>query len=883
LAIFFLVITILWTLGAYSPWALYRNSSGLKDWFPEFKSFFINNSKMILKNHYFGILNVLYAEEPSIKSKISSINIYISNNDLESLDSKNFLFQLGLIEKRPKIQGTFMTHNKGTLPISINIRGSGNHHHQIWKPSIRIRFKKSGISDGYRNHILIAPEDGIGLRNWLSTELSKTWGMLNYGEHFTRLFINNKYMGVYTRYWRLGESTFINQMKVPGPILRLELTSKRDFLRAKQNWYIPSAWDIKGESENKKYTLLSNLTKLAQDIHLNLKPFRKPQKVADQFNLLNEYIDRNSFAKYLALLSHGSGEHVDDIHNNAFWLDVPSGKLSPILVDINGYGMLNKTNFKTPIIKRTGAFVGAWLRDPRNLALYIDKLNELILTFGTIKETEKLIKNKWNEIYPELAADIYLSKMGNPRDLMAIPNLNQDYEQLVNFIHSRINWIKSELIRDKISIVSIQPGYFEIFIEGLSGFSAKRKDGNLIRLIGSQQNKVEPLLLPSIPLKVRTKDKSPLNKANFALPGVKIIPNDLKTPYAFYKIPGKPNDYNFYHRLNKQKVEFSTSPKFLFNHRKLAGIIPLSFPKQNSKPVVIGPGEVFIKSTKEYGILQNVTIRAGTKIFLDSKVSLIFKGPLNIEGTKLLPVTIRPKDPKKPFGVIAIIGEKTKGSKIHYLDIQGGSVHRRYNLEFTGMFSVHDCPNIEISNSRFGINFIGDDAVHLMRSKTKINNSIFENARSDSMDWDLVDGKISDSIFRNSGNDGLDLSMGTAHISKSLFEKSGDKCISAGEGTKTTIVGSNFYQCNVGIAVKDRSKVELTNNQFAENNIAYNSYRKKWRWERGGEGILQNSYFINSTLADIKGDKFSKVTFIDFIPKNIRIEGKLHFLKKKSN
>jgi hypothetical protein len=79
----------------------------------------------------------------------------------------------------------------------------------------------------------------------------------------------------------------------------------------------------------------------------------------------------------------------------------------------------------------------------------------------------------------------------------------------------------------------------------------------------------------------------------------------------------------------------------------------------------------------------------------------------------------------------------------------------------------------------------------------------------------------------------------------------------------------------VGIAVKDRSQVKLTNSLFLENTIAYNTYRKKWRWERGGKGIFENVIFQNSIQADIKGDKFCKVEFIDSIPKNIKIEGKL--------
>jgi hypothetical protein len=924
----FIILTTLWLLSSYTLWALYKNDSGLKEWFPNVKDFLELSAPNIIDQNYSALLNVLHVKEPTLKSKLPIVKIYTSKNDLEVLDHRNFLFQLGLVEKRPQIRGSFKALNGDDIPINIRIRGSGSWHHQIWKPSIRVRFKKSRLSDAYRNHILIAPEDGIGLRNWLSTELSGKWDLLNYNEHFIRLLINNRFMGIYNRMWRLGESIFINQRKIPGPILRLELTSKKDFLRSKQNWYIPSAWEVKGVSEKEKIALLVGPTNLAQEILLETIPSKNYQKAVEQMNLLNDYIDRDSFGKYLALLSHATGNHVDDIHNNAFWLDVPTGKLIPLLIDINGYGMFGDDKIQAPIIKTEGAFINAWLLDPRNLALYIDKLNDLIFTFGSIEETEKLLKDKWKDIREDLAADVYLSKIGSPRDLMPLNNLDENFEELIHFINSRIKWIKSQITTDKISIVKVQPDFWEVYIEGFSGFKVKRKDGRPFRLIGLNKSNQEVLLLPSVPRKMKKlTDSTVINPTikwqteamdrikkflspslhgiaiklledevklaghgevtmdllfehRSVLAGLTNIPEqsisvDVPNSYGFYKLSGKPDDYLFYHRLTNQKVTLTTPPDHLKYFKQLAGLSPLSFSEGNKDPIIIGPEEILITSNKEYGLNQKVTILAGTKFLMGSNASIIFKGPINIEGTKNSPIIVRPLNPEKPFGVFALLGKATKQSRIQYLDIEGGSVYRRNNLKFTGMFSVHDCPDIEISNSRFGRNFIGDDAVHFVRSKVKIKSSIFENALFDAMDLDLVDGEITDSIFKNSGNDGLDISMGTVHVANNWFEKSGDKCISAGEGTQTTIVSSKFQNCNIGIAVKDRSKVNLSDSIFLENSIAYSAYRKKWRWEKGGEGVIKNTEFKNSVRTDIKVDKFSKISFIGSIPENIRTEGKL--------
>ena len=69
--------------------------------------------------------------------------------------------------------------------------------------------------------------------------------------------------------------------------------------------------------------------------------------------------------------------------------------------------------------------------------------------------------------------------------------------------------------------------------------------------------------------------------------------------------------------------------------------------------------------------------------------------------------------------------------------------------------------------------------------------------------------------------------------------------------------------------------MELKNNLFSSNFIAYNSYRKKWHWEKGGEGVIENTQFLHSVKADLAGDKYSLVKFITRLPENLRVEGKL--------
>ncbi len=863
-AVIFPIMCLSW----YTDWILHRvydptMDMHVKKWIPNPSFFGEALFADLINDNTAAIKNVIFSQEYPNKANIPSIRLSIQKNGFDTLNSQIFKYGQGFFEKKQRISGLYDIPGKSPLPVSINLRGVMPYHHMVWKPSFRIKFKRKKTLNGFRNHLLVAPEDGAGFRNWITTELSHKWKMLNIGDHFVRLFVNNKYMGIYNRMWRLDESLFINSGYLPGYFFNLEHLDKREFQRVWRHWTLNVAWGVVGEDKEKGQNFLNQILTISK-INYNWKGKNGREDLMHRNLIFNEFIDKETFAKYLALLCHAGETHVDSMHNNSFWLDPVNGKIIPMLEDITGYDFpLSEGQLHRSITKQDGAFIQIWLQNPDNVDLYVEKLMELINTFGSVQKLETLIRDKWKAVRPSAMADINVSKTGGQkRSLVATTELDQDIERIVGFIKERNQWIKDQLNNSRLSITSQSENEFEIFLESFSGVFAERKDGTSFSLKGDIRS------YTSVKLKIANNlVKSEYLKSHYKIPEF----------YAFYTLPGKPEEYNFIHSLTQKTLEFSPAPEHVKFFVATAGLNMLEIlkPKPNPTPIMIGPGIKIIENTQEFRVGQSVIINPGTKLKLGPKASLIIRGPLEIKGTLEAPVSIRPLEPEKPFGVLALLGKETKGSRIRYLDMEGGSIHRRNNLEFTGMFSVHDNPDIEVANSRFGPNFIGDDAVHFMRSKVKIKNSVFENSYSDAMDWDLVDGKISNSIFRNSGNDGLDLSMGQISVSNSQFKKSGDKCISAGEGTNVAVMGSKFLRCNVGIAVKDRSKVKLTNNLFSENKIAYNTYRKKWRWEKGGEGVIRNTTFINSIEADIKGDKLSKVAFIGSIPENIQIEGKL--------
>ena len=90
---------------------------------------------------------------------------------------------------------------------------------------------------------------------------------------------------------------------------------------------------------------------------------------------------------------------------------------------------------------------------------------------------------------------------------------------------------------------------------------------------------------------------------------------------------------------------------------------------------------------------------------------------------------------------------------------------------------------VNIKNSTFKNNIIGDDFLNFYNSKFLITNSLIENSFADAIDSDFSNGEIYNLTLLNVGNDGLDFSGSTVKIQNSFFNYVQDKAISAGESS----------------------------------------------------------------------------------------------------
>lgn len=814
---------LLGVLSLYAP-VLHRS---LGDWTGlSLRANRVTCARKIKNDQAAALINVLFASDAPPSEGPPKIELFVSSEGWSDLNRSILRFGLGDLEKKPRINATVLQATGKVFEAKVSYRGSNYWHHAAWKPSLRVRYKKDKIADGFRNHILIAPESPSALRNWLSSEMTRLWGALGPEEHHVRVFVNRRYLGLYTRQWRLDESLLCHQRRLPGPFFRLEHNTGPCFRRTTASFDQPETWEISGVEPAKGQSQLRTLLAACR--------IEDPQR---RYEALDQIVDAKATARWLAVRAHSGETHVDD-HNFALWLDTTSGRFVPILLDANGYGLNPKVGAFRPLVYMRGMLSkrrpvnpleGVWLKKPQNLALYLEQLHELLKGFGSLDASEGLVRSTWDSIRASARADVNTSRIdfehGMARGPYPVTELDSDVDALCETLRARIPWIWSELNDARVSVVSRETDRFEVLVAGASGVAATHKAGP------------RTALLPSL----RQISESQDDKSAWA--------------YAFFTLPGTPEGYRFENRLTGEALVLSPPPSDLEPWRAEAGLHPDLFAERLPDPIVLGPGEVRVTATRLFESGQSVTIRAGTQLRLGPDVSLLIRGPLYVQGTAARPVRVRPLDPERGFGVIALYGKESAGSQLSHLDCAGGSVARHHNLSFTGMISIHDCPGVTIEGSRFGETRAGDDTVHVARSFAEISSSTFVGIRSDALDWDKVTGRIEDCVFQGTGNDAIDASMSQLKVTRCRFEAIGDKAISAGEASQVRVEDCVFVAAEVGLAAKDQSRVWIRNSSFERCKIAVTAYMKKWRWERGGEVSLDEVRFLGSLKGDLAGDK----------------------------
>lgn len=237
---------------------------------------------------------------------------------------------------------------------------------------------------------------------------------------------------------------------------------------------------------------------------------------------------------------------------------------------------------------------------------------------------------------------------------------------------------------------------------------------------------------------------------------------------------------------------------------------------------ILKAGKYNIRETVIFPNNAAFAMEPGVKIYLSEGVSLYVRGDFTANGTKNLPILVKNID-NEPFGSFAIKGTTLNPAKviINNFHLSGGSESVLQGAYFSSQLSIH-IADVNITNSFFKNSF-SDDGINIKHSLVEIKNNSFINNSADQVDLDYVHGFVTDNIFDFTGDhedkltDGLDISGSKLFISENTIQNMTDKGLSVGERSLAIVTNNIIKNNNIGIALKDGSKICLNNNNINKN------------------------------------------------------------------
>ena len=781
------------------------------------------------------VSQVLEGEPAPADSTLPRIDVFLDPSDLDAERHERSTVRPATEASdyfpEESLKAFYSEGKSGLIECEFEMRGLSGWHHREEKPSIRLRFSKKGPALGFRWLELSGPEDPWDLGNWLPDELARGMGLMSGLKSHVVLYLNKKSKGVYIRSLRPAERLALENGRLPGTWV------KGDRLDMGDIWSYPEVWDIRGEETPESRAWLNQFLQLVAEI---------PNHVARRGELAR-YLDEDSFAKTVALYVYAATTHADDRHNQLFFHSSYHGTFEFVPWDVNAWGIHEPVTIHPNV--RQNRLVDLAYRDPAFIYARDRHLYELLQKEEqTIATATELFKR----LEPELQADPGLQRlqrrtlsdtadtrrlepMLTDRNLaveLAVGDLEGLQAELLDWIRERGRYLGSYLNEARVSVVG---GVVSVH-------------GNVaVKAVPQGDESKAVLLFP-----VYGFGKNELGDA-ILIPGP-----------AFYQLPN-PQTWAFSNAVTG--VPLTPGAEQL--QPVAQPFTPQLPPQPVEKPVekiTLGPGPLSVTKDVEFPPNSVVVIQPGTDLKLGPDVSLSFRGQLLMEGTENKPITVSRLEPGAPFGTFSILGEKSAGSRLRYVTMEGGSRAFKAGFDLKGMFNVYECPDFTMSDCLFQNNTRGDDTVNLAVSKVSVERCRFRGAPMDALDLDGCSGVVRDCMFSDNGNDGLDIMECDLEVYDCEFVNCGDKGISIGEECRTLIERAKITGCATGLELKDGSRTLVRDTAFERCQMAVRSYRKKWLFRTAGYGKLEECRFL-SCAQDLDVDRYGRIWLEDSEPR----------------
>ena len=240
---------------------------------------------------------------------------------------------------------------------------------------------------------------------------------------------------------------------------------------------------------------------------------------------------------------------------------------------------------------------------------------------------------------------------------------------------------------------------------------------------------------------------------------------------------------------------------------------------------------------------KKLRVEKGVKITFKNDSSLFFEGPVEFLGSKNEPIIIEGNSKK---GSLIFVDNFLKFKNVNIKNLSYPK--NKSKILYGGINIINS--NVDILNMKIDSSN-SEDAINIISSESVINNLELENIQSDAIDIDFGTLVFKNISCKKIKNDCLDISGANVVGDKLVGLDVNDKGLSFGEKSIGKITNIDFDNTKLGIAVKDGSKLDLSNLELRNNQFHVAVFNKKKEYE--GASLTLNNFENNEKLNYLLG------------------------------
>ncbi len=783
---------------------------------------------------YFDDLHIVSAPQKQYPEYSQSpLRLFIDSVDMITIQRDRMkAFEQGVLQTDASswVPGiVFVGEDGEMMEARVRLKGDWLDHLYGEKWSFRIKLRREYGWRHMRVFSIQTPAARDFLSEWVAHRLCDQEDVLSTSYEFIPVYLKDRSLGLYAYEEHFDKHLVESRNRREGPILKLTEEAfwaiQQVAFQTKQYHMLPcfetSVIEPFNVNQTMKNPSLEAEFLIAQNLFYEYKNTLKPP---------SELFDLDKLARYYAICDVTQAWHAIPWHNQRLYYNPVLCRLEPIVFDGYTQGPIE------PIGQQ--AFLGEIDQygkkeiEPHQLMLFYlfqdQSFTKLYIQYLEKYSSDEFINKFLQSINSELTE--YESQIRKE-----FPYYCYDRQFLLNSAAK----VRDALIRYK-KMISSDPSYatktlqkftvltkydtayhkvfpdqyVKAFMEKVEGGSAWVRVFNNytldILLLGTGKSpdrmRYPVYPTPTVPAFVSGKDQSIL------------IESDTAAQFLYFWV--KDHDTTFIVPVNPWPYPTETNPRRELEQRDVFSRDTIFFKDQNK--IIFTRGQHILDEFLIIPAGHRVYFEPGCKVDIRNRAGFISYSPIFMNGTEKDPIMITSSDSSAMgFTVLQAkersIIQRAIFEDLNTLDYKGWTL--------TGAVTFYEA-DVDI-NATVVRNNHCEDAMNLVRCDYTADHLSFENTFADAFDNDFCTGNVTHCSFINLGNDAIDFSGSVIEINDCDVYNAKDKGISCGEKSTLTVRNCTVTDCNIGIASKDLSVLNLFDTRISRCTYGLAAYRKK--------------------------------------------------------